>query len=96
MTHFHGLYKSFNFQSFMPAAWSQRFFLQYVGYGKVFWTSEKRAPDGVSTNVNQEYLGGSSRCGSAVTNLTSIHEDVSLTPGLAQWVKGLALLWAVV
>ena len=34
-------------------------------------------------------------CGSAVANLTSIQEDESLTPGLAQWVKHLALyeLW---
>ena len=35
---------------------------------------------------------GSSRHGSAITNLTSVHEDVSLIPGLAQWVKDLALL----
>ena len=30
---------------------------------------------------------GSSYCGSVETNLTSIHEDVSSIPGLAQWVK---------
>ena len=33
-----------------------------------------------------------SRCGSAVTNPTSIREDVGLFPGLTQWVKGPVLL----
>ena len=38
----------------------------------------------------------SSHLGAAEMNLTSVHEDVSLIPGLAQWVKDPALLGAVV
>ena len=34
-----------------------------------------------------KHITRSSQCGSAVTNLTSIHEDV------AQWAKDLVLLW---
>ena len=34
---------------------------------------------------------GSSFCGSAEMNLTSIHQDTGLIPGLTQWVKDLVL-----
>ena len=37
----------------------------------------------------------SSHCGSVEMNLTINHEDAGLIPGLIQWVKHLALPWAV-
>ena len=38
-------------------------------------------------NVSRILFVGSSRCGSVVTNLTSIHEDAGSIPGLAPWIK---------
>ena len=48
---------------------------------------EKRMKEGELSEINLE----SSRCGSAEQNLTSILEDLGLIPGLAQWVRDLAL-----
>ena len=44
----------------------------------------------------KKYPKRSSHCDSVVMNPTSVHEDVGLVPGLAQWVKVLALPSAVV
>ena len=40
----------------------------------------------------KNYFYGSSYHGSTEANLTGIHEDMGSIPGLAQWVKDLALL----
>ena len=47
---------------------------------KLLWVQDKR------------FQMWGSHHGSAVMNLTSIHEDADLIPGLAQWVKDQALL----
>ena len=49
-----------------------------------------------SSQLKKNEEKGSSHCGSVVMSPTNIHEDVSLIPGLVQWVEDPALPLAVV
>ena len=46
----------------------------------------------ISAKISLKETESNSHCGSAVMNLTSIHEDAGSIPGLTQWIKDLALL----
>ena len=46
-------------------------------------------------DVTEKSIRGVPVVAQQVKNLTSICKDVGLIPGLAQWLKDLALLWAV-
>ena len=54
-----------------------------------------KCPEWKSTETESK-LVRSSHCGAVETNLITIHEEAGSIPGLDQWVKNPALLWAVV
>ena len=64
---------------------------------KYLWFLASINQDGhVGTETNKESVWGSSHCGAAEINMTSIHEDTGSILGLTQCVKDLALPQAVV
>ena len=69
----------------------------YWKYGvAVNWVGEDSEVTNLSWAIKSLFFGWSSHCGSAETDLTSIHEDAGSIPDLTQWIKDVALLWAVV
>ena len=76
-----------------PTEWGQGSNPNPHGYCVGFLTAE---PQWELLSRRHLNWPGSSCHGSAVTNPTNIHENVGLIPGLAQWVKHLALLHAMV
>ena len=61
-----------------------------------FQISQQYIVENLSKNLPFKFYFRSSHCGSAEMNLTSIHEDAGLVPGLAQWVKDLTAVNCVV
>ena len=58
-----------------------------------FMAKNSKGLSGTPCFTNARSKSGSSRHGSAETNLTRNHEVEGSIQGLSQWVKNLALLW---
>jgi len=72
-------------QAALPGEFYQTFKKEYQYFSN---SSKKNNNNNNNSNNNNNR---SSHCGSAETNLTSIHEDAGSIPDLTHWVKDLAL-----
>ena len=72
------------------------FFLTIKNTNKIISAEEHALSSAFTPNKSKKLKSGkknkirSSHCGSVEMNLTCIHEDTGLIPGLDQWVKDLA------
>ena len=65
--------------------------ISYPDFCNITWPADNRTADKQKYENFIKKSKGSFHCGSVIMNPTSIHEEVGSIPGLAQWIKDLAL-----